>query len=89
MDEILQTWEDPVHLLQSLMNRNGEPSEGGNSTFDKFWDLARDRDGGFSGLPMMPLPTMHFRLVDADGNEIKFPVSLISDTSWSRSRQAR
>ena len=67
-EEILNTWEYPLDLLVELIAADGSPDRKVSRT------ASFSHDGGWKSFQMA------FRLEDANGNEVAFPIRLISDT---------
>ena len=63
-EELITSWANVYQLVTELVN-------GGN---------AKERIAEFATHETPPGSTMRFKLVDESGNEIKFPLRLISDT---------
>ena len=68
-EEIIHRWSDPAELVLDVM---GAVKEGPPPSPHELWGVLGDPS----------LVSIHrFRLMDANGNEVAFPLNLISDTS--------
>ena len=78
-EEIAQTWTTPTEFVGELV-APGEGAAGGRVVREK---LMGDLDAYIAGEIGVVPGIENFRFVDADGNELKFPIQLIFN--WSQS----
>ena len=71
-EEIISSWETPDHLVGELV---------GEDAARRTWNLMRD-------VTEAPVPgqAMEYRVVDANGNVVAFPLQLISNTTYGVGR---
>lgn len=77
MEEIARTWETPLDLVEEL-TALGEGKEGGRPVRELFISDLNAYIEAEIGKGILASN----RFVDADGNEVKFPVRLLFD--WSQ-----
>ena len=78
-EEIAQTWKTPTELVGELVTP-GEGAAGGRVVREK---LMGDLEAYVAEEIDVVPGVENFRFVDADGNELKFPVQLLFN--WSQS----
>ena len=68
MEEIVRTWNNWIELVQELVQSETDI----NLDVRKVSTFVKSK-------PALS-ETWHFRFLDADGNELRFPLTLLSDT---------